>query len=179
MKKVFPLILFFFVLCFRFQQQALAQIVSDQSKITFSVSHMGGTVEGTLTGMQGTVTFDEKNPAAGSMQATVEAATVNTGNRARDSDLRKEKFFHVASYPQVKFSSKAIAATADGFQVTGDLTIKDRTREVVIPFKREMKGSEAVFTGSFSLNRRDYNLGGGGFPPIAKKVKVDIVAVVR
>jgi polyisoprenoid-binding protein YceI len=162
-----------------FNKAAFAQIVTEQSKVTFSVGHTTGTVNGTITGMQGTVNFDENNPAASTMQATVDAATVNTDNRARDSDLRKEKFFHVEKYPQIKFQSKSIAKTANGYEVTGNLTIKDQTHEVVIPFQREQKGSEAVYTGHFSLNRKDYNLGKSAFPPMGKTVNVTILAVVR
>ncbi|MFC5271847.1 YceI family protein [Adhaeribacter terreus] len=179
MKKILLFMLVCFFLNLESSHAIFAQIVTEQSKVTFRVSHMTGTVEGTITGMQGTVQFDENNLAASYMQATVEAATVNTENRARDSDLRKEKFFDAERYPQIKFQSKSISKTADGFQVTGDLTIKDRTREVNIPFSREQKGNEAVYTGSFTLNRKDYNLGKSAFPPMGKTVKVDILAVVR
>ncbi len=160
-------------------QKVYCQIDSDRSKITFGVSHVTGMVEGTITGMQGTVIFDENNLPGSRMEATVEAKTVDTGNKARDSDLRKGKFFDVDQYQQVKFSSKEITKTATGFQVTGDLTIKDRTRQVTIPFEREVKGGEEIFSGNFTLDRRDYNLGKGAFPPIGKEVKVSILAVVR
>src|SRR5687767_2799974 len=86
-----------------FQQQLFGQIISDRSKITFQVKHVTGTVEGTISGMQGTVSFDENNLSGSNMAATVESKTVDTQNNARDSDLRKAKFFDVDKYPQVRF----------------------------------------------------------------------------
>ncbi|MBK0404002.1 YceI family protein [Adhaeribacter sp. BT258] len=179
MKKILRFLLIGFLLALGSRKLVIAQIIPSQSKVTFSISHMGGTVDGTITGMQGTVNFDENNLAASNMQATVDAATVNTENRARDSDLRKEKFFDAERYPQIKFQSKSFAKTAQGYKVTGDLTIKDRTHEVTIPFQREQQGSEVVYSGNITLNRKDYNLGKSAFPPMGKTVKVHILAVTQ
>lgn len=180
MRKMKLLLVLFLLFTVAFSQKSVAQIIiTEKSKVTFSVSHMTGTVEGTIMGMQGTVNFDENNLTGSTMQASVEAKTVDTGNNARDSDLRKDKFFQVERYPQVKFQSRTISKTAEGYQVTGDLTIKARTREVIIPFQREVKNGETIYTGQFSLNRKDYDLGKSAFPPMGKTVKVNIVAIVK
>ena len=155
------------------------EVAPDQSQVTFSMSHLGGKVTGTFTGLQGNVIFDENNLAGSSMDVSLDANSIDTKNRARDKDLRGKKFFEVEKYPRIHFKSLEISKTADGYQVRGQLTIKDVTREEIIPFKVEKQGDVSVFTGSLTVNRKNYNLGKSSFPPIGKEAQVDIKAVVK
>ena len=155
------------------------QVAPDQSSVTFSMSHLGGTVTGTFTGMEGSVVFDENNLGGSSMDVSLDAKSIDTKNRARDSDLRGKKFFDVENYPRIRFKSLEISKAPDGYQVRGQVTIKDVTREEIIPFKVEKQGDVSVFTGSFTVNRKNYNLGKSSFPPIGKEAKVEIKAMVK
>ena len=180
MKKYIQVAVFvFLIVAFSEATAQTGQIKESGSNVTFSISHATGKVTGTFTGMQGSVNFDEQNPAAGSMEATVNAATINTNNRARDKDLRNEKFFYTEKYPEIHFRSKEISQTANGYQVKGDLTIKDQTKEIVIPFEQEKKDGQRIFTGTVTINRKDFNLGLKTFPPMGKNANVTIVAVVE
>ena len=156
------------------------QVAPDQSSVTFSMKHLGGTVTGTFSGMEGSVIFDENNLAGSSMDVSLDAKSIDTKNRARDSDLRGKKFFDVENHPRIRFRSIGIIkAPEGGYQVRGQLTIKDVTREEIIPFKVEKQGDASVFTGSFIVNRKNYNLGKSSFPPIGKEAKVEIKAIVK
>ena len=157
----------------------LEEVDAAQSKVTFRVGHLGGKVSGTFSGLQGSVFFDENNLAGSSMDVSLDASSVDTENRARDKDLRKEKFFHVEKYPRVSFRSKEITRIATGFQVVGDLTIKDQTHEETIPFTVEKTENGSLFKGSFKVDRKKYDLGKGSFPPIGKEVEVEITALVK
>ena len=179
MKKLAFLLLLFISLAFKVLLNTPDQVVTDSSKVTFSVSHVSGRVKGTLTGLEGTVVFDENNLSGSSMDVSLDANSVDTNNRARDKDLRKKKFFDVSVYPRVHFKSKEISKAADGFQVRGDLTIKDQTREVVIPFRVQQLENGRLFTGEFTLNRKDFDLGKSAFPPIGKTVTVNIETLIK
>jgi len=179
MKKFAFLLLLCFAFAFKILRSEPDQVVAENAKVTFAVSHVSGTVTGTLTGLQGNVVFVENNLAGSSMNVSLDANSVDTKNRARDSDLRDKKFFDVGTYPRVQFKSKEITKSGEGFQVRGDLTIKDQTHEVLIPFKVTKQENGRFFTGKFTLDRRDYNLGKSVFPPVGKTVDVTIEALVK
>src|SRR5579862_10065418 len=76
------------------------------SSAQFSVRHMMiSTVRGQFGGVKGNVVYDSKNPAASSVEATIDCSTVNTGEAKRDADLKGAQFFDVAHYPVMKFKS--------------------------------------------------------------------------
>jgi polyisoprenoid-binding protein YceI len=136
---------------------------ASKSKIEFSIQGMFGTVHGDFSGLKATIRFDTKNPAAGSIAASVDAKTVSTGIGLRNHHLRsEEQFFNTDKYPTISFRSKKIERTGNGYAVTGELTIKDVTRPVQIPFTFNPDGKTGVFKGQFKIQRLDFHLGKPG-----------------
>src|ERR1700734_4213237 len=84
---------------------ALAQpstwtIDKNHSQVNFAVSHMGvSTVRGSISGVTGTVVWDDKDPTKSSVEATIDATTVSTNNDRRDKHLKSPDFFNVEKYP--------------------------------------------------------------------------------
>lgn len=133
------------------------------SKIDFTVKGIFGTVHGSFSGLQASIQFSEKDLSASSMSASVEAKSVNTGNGLRNSDLRnKEEWFNTEKYPRINFKSKKFEKTAQGYKVSGDLTIKGITKPVEIPFTFAEKDGSGVFKGQFTIPRLEFNLGKPG-----------------
>jgi polyisoprenoid-binding protein YceI len=139
----------------------------DHSNLMFKVSHLGlAYVKGTFTKFQGSVNYDEKNPAKSSLNLTIDAASIHTGIEKRDEHLRSADFFDVAKYPNITFVSKKVtAAGKDKLKVTGDLTISGKTKEVVLdvtgptkelkdPWGNIRRGLSATTT----INRTDFGL---------------------
>ena len=103
------------------------------SKAQFSVKHlMMSNVRGEFGKISGTAVFDEKNPGATKIDATLDTATINTGVAQRDEHLRGADFFDAAKFPTLTFKSKSAQKSADGLAVTGDLTMHGVTKEVVL-----------------------------------------------
>src|SRR5277367_2172360 len=104
------------------------------SSAQFSVRHLGiSTVRGAFTKVSGTILIDDANPAKGQVQATIDAASVDTRVEMRDNDLRSPNFFDVQKYPTITFKSKKIEPAGPGkLKITGDLTIHGTTKEVVL-----------------------------------------------
>ena len=100
----------------------------------FTVKHMMiSTVHGQFGGLKGKIVWDPRNPAASTVEATIDCATINTGEPKRDSDLRGAEFFDIQHYPTMKFKSTSVQTAGAGkLLVTGNLTINAITRPVVL-----------------------------------------------
>jgi len=131
------------------------------SSIKFTIKNFGFETGGSFTGLQGTISFDPADVKKDSFDLSVDASTINTDNNMRDSHLRKEEYFDVGKYPRIRFVSSSVSVDKNAhFTVTGQLTIKNTTKEISIPFTATPKDGGYLFTGMFKLNRRDYQVGG-------------------
>lgn len=133
--------------------------VDGDGSVTFSIKNFGVPTKGEFKGLKGTIKWDAANPANSSFNVSVDVNTINTGIDMRDNDLKKETYFDAAKYPTINFVSTAVTAT----NVTGNLTIKGVTKEINIPFTATAVGNGYLFEGKFSLNRKDFGVGGGSF----------------
>ena len=104
------------------------------SNLQFSVRHlMMSNVRGTFTGVQGTVRFDPANPSSAAIEASVDVASVNTNDQARDGHLKSGDFFDAEKYPKITFRSTKVDKQGDsGFTVLGDLTLHGVTKPVTL-----------------------------------------------
>jgi polyisoprenoid-binding protein YceI len=137
------------------------RIVTNGSEVSFQVRHITGPVRGTFTDFSGTLDLDAVHPERSSIQFRIKAASVDTGNEKRDAHLRTADFFDVAAHPEIVFTStKIVAVTAATFAVSGWLSIRGVTRDVVLPVTRVGEGdqADAVFTTVTTLNRKDYSI---------------------
>lgn len=132
---------------------------------TFKIRHWVSNVEGRFDGIDGMIRYDPKEPAASSVEMTVDAKSVNTNNPNRDNDLRSDHFFDTERCPTLTFkSSKVVAKDASHLEVTGDLTMRCVTKQVTVPVEflgtQKMKeGAEkAGFETVFTVNRKDYGI---------------------
>ncbi len=146
------------------------QIDPNHSSAQFSVRHLGvSTVRGAFTKVTGSATYDPSDPSKDSLEATIDASSVDTRVQMRDNDLRSPNFFDVQKYPTITFKSKQTkSAGADKLQITGDLTIHGVTKEVVLdvdgpsaPIKNPMGGGQRIgASASTKLNRKDFGVNG-------------------
>lgn len=141
------------------------RIDPDDTYIGFAVRHMMVTnVKGKFKSFTGEIDLDEKNLANSSVRINIDAASLSTDNDRRDNHLKSDDFLNVAKYPTISFVSKRVEKTGDKFALVGDLTIRDVTREVVIPFTltgpiRTAGGRKQLgIEGELTINRFDYNL---------------------
>jgi len=135
------------------------------SHVGFSVRHMMiSTVKGRFGDVAGTVVLDQDLTAA-SVEATIGVTSIDTREPQRDGHLRSGDFFDADQFPTITFNSRRVTIAApDKLTVTGDLTIKGVTREVVLEVIEEGRGKDpwggerAGFTAHTAINRRDFGL---------------------
>jgi polyisoprenoid-binding protein YceI len=135
------------------------------SSIGFQVRHLFSNVLGKFDDFTGTIQFDEANPEQSSVKVSIKTASVDTGVKMRDDDLRSPNFFDAEKFPTITFESKSVKKTGENtFDVTGDLTMHGVTKEVVL--KVELIGKGAGPKGSVvsgwdattALKRSDFGL---------------------
>ncbi len=104
------------------------------SHASFTVRHMViSNVRGDFQKFSGAVRLDEKDVSKSSVEATLETASIDTGNGDRDKHLRSPDFFDAEKFPTITFRSTKVSKAADGkLSVTGDLTMKGVTKPVVL-----------------------------------------------
>jgi polyisoprenoid-binding protein YceI len=154
----------------------------------FSVRHMGiSTVRGAFTKVSGTVQYDASNPSKTSVDATVEAASIDTRVSMRDDDLRSANYFDVAKYPTITFKSKSVEAAGAGkLKITGDLTIHGTTKQVVLDVDgpsaaaNDPRGNAHVgASASTTIKRSDFGVGSAN-PMIGDEIAITIdIELVR
>lgn len=156
------------------------QIDKAHSSANFSVKHMlVSTVRGRFSDVSGTIHYDPADISKSSVTAVIRAASITTDNERRDSDLRSDHFFDVEKFPELKFQSTKVEKRGDQLVAIGNLTIKDVTKQVEIPFtlnEAEVRGKKRIgVDGSLTINRFDYNV---SYDPsgtvVSKEVKIDL-----
>ncbi|MHB8577446.1 MAG: YceI family protein [Dehalococcoidia bacterium] len=168
-------------------------IDSTHSIAEFAVKHMVvSTVKGRFRTMAGTIRLDEGNPENSSVEATIDTASVDTGDPNRDTHLRSDDFFNAERFPRITFRSTGVKKTGDDeWKIEGDLTIRDVTKPVVLEteFEGQVKDAfgkqRAAFTSTTSVNRKEFGLNWNGVIEaggvvVSDKVKITLhVAAVR
>jgi polyisoprenoid-binding protein YceI len=136
------------------------------TRIGFVARHaMVTKVRGSFNEFEGTATVDGENPANSSVHLTIDAASIDTRNAQRDEHLRTNDFLALEQYPQITFVSTDIRQVDETtFEVTGDLTIKDVTNRITVPFEfegaaQDPYGNQRIgFDGSVTISRKDYGI---------------------
>lgn len=133
----------------------------------FTVRHlMISNVTGVFEVTRGTIEYRPGDPGSVKADITVEAKSVNTRIGRRDDDLRSDNFFNTDKFPTLAFRSKRVQnVRAEGFDLVGDLTIRDVTREVVLkvdgptaPIKDPQGNRRVGATASTTINRKDFGI---------------------
>lgn len=131
------------------------------SAITFKIKNAGLTVDGTFTGLEAEIKFNQLKPEESSIKASVNTKSVNTGNNMRDEHIRKPEYFDADKFPKITLQSTKIEKTGPiTFKGTFNLTMKGVSKVVIIPFTFMKIPEKTEFKGSFPINRRDYGVGG-------------------
>lgn len=158
MQKVILVLVFSLLSSFGFAQNTEWTVSS--SKITFKIKNAGFMVDGDISGLKAKINFDAAKSYSNSIETTVDAKSITTHSGARDRHIHKPDFFDVEKYTIITLSSSTFAKQADGtYKGYFKLTIKNVTKDVVIPFAFTEKDDKANFKGTFTINRLDYGVG--------------------
>ena len=132
--------------------------------ISFSARHLvAAKVRGSFRTFSGTITIGDA-PETSSVEVTIDAGSIDTGVEDRDNHVRSADFLDVATHQALEFRSTAVRSVGDGYEVAGELTIRDTTRPITLTMdylgnaKDPWGNEKALFSAGTTLNREDWGL---------------------
>ncbi|MDO6589736.1 hypothetical protein DS901_08120 [Loktanella sp. D2R18] len=155
---------------------------SSHSQIVFTYNHLGySTGMGMFSGFEGEIAFDQEDPAASSVNVSFPVRSMLTGWEARFDHFMAGDFFDAADDEMVTFTSTGIEVTGDNTAlITGDLTLNDVTKSVVLDATLNQVGTHpmanqewAGFDATTTLLRSDFGVGAFA-PHVSDEVSVTL-----
>lgn len=152
------------------QNATMWKLDKSHTSVNFSINHFFSVVTGRFTSFDGNFNFDPANLQGSKADFTIAVKSVNTDDSKRDEHLRSADFFNAKAFPNMTFKSTKIEKKSEKeYLVYGKLTIKDKTRDIVLPFKVTgemehpmMKGTIILgLSTNIKINRNDYGVGTG------------------
>ena len=118
------------------------------------------TVEGKLGGLKSSILFDPAKLDSSKIEATVEVNTIDTDNGTCNDHLKTDSYFDAAKYPAITIKSVLFKhKTGNSYTGIFNLTMKDKTNQVELPFTYNENGNAASFKGTLKIKRTDYGVG--------------------
>ena len=158
------------------------QIDPTHTATVFTSSHFGfSTPSANFSDIQGVINVDNAKPANSSVNVTIPLSSLNTNVKALDEHLQAADFFDAAKYPTITFkSTKVQAVGANKYKITGDLTIKNVTKPVVLDAVLNKQGEHPMtkaqsigFNATTSFDRSAFGVG-AYVPNVGDKITVNI-----
>ena len=155
---------------------------ASHSQVLFSYNHLGfSTTWGMFSGFEGEITFDQEDPAGSSVTVSMPTKSMFTGWEQRDAHFMSADFFDAGDEDVITFVSTAIEVTGEGAAlITGDLTLNDITKSVVLDATLNQSGTNPIankewlgFNATTTLLRSDFGLGAFA-PAVSDEVQVQI-----
>jgi polyisoprenoid-binding protein YceI len=138
---------------------------STHSSAVFRIKHQNvAYVYGRFNDISGTVDFDPDKPDASKLSISIQAESVDTGNDKRDDHLRSPDFFNAVQFETITFESKKWSGSGTTFEITGDLTMLGKTREITIELENTgivdhpRGGKVAGWHSNFTIKRSDFGM---------------------
>ena len=167
---------------FTFAKPVAYQIDPTHTATVFSWSHFGfSTPSANFSDIQGTINVDNAKPANSSVNVTIPLSSLNTNVKALDEHLKTADFFDAAKYPNITFKSTKVQPVGKNkYKITGDLTVKNVTKPVVLNAVLNKQGEHPMtkaqaigFNATTSFDRSAFGVG-GYVPNVGDKITVNI-----
>jgi polyisoprenoid-binding protein YceI len=145
-------------------------------KVTINFIAAMQKTEGTISGLEATIKFNQDDLASSSISGSVDVNTLSTENEKRDEHLKSADFFEAKTYPKMTFKSVSIVAEGDTFVMTGIVKIKgdEHEEKIIFSYKDNMfKGDCTIFLENYSVGKFSKNEGEKGSVKISFAVPVE------
>lgn len=166
MTSYFSIFASLFLLNVGFSQASMAatlnQLDAGASKVTFVSKQMNVPVEGKFSKFKANLKLDTDKIEAAKGSMEIELASIDTGSKEGNEEVLGKKWFDIKQFPNAKFELKKAKKLGDGkIELTGDLTIKGKTKPLTTIATLKTASNQATLEGSFIFKRLDYTIGEG------------------
>jgi polyisoprenoid-binding protein YceI len=130
--------------------------------LTFTFMQADAANSGSFTRFTTSMTYDDKNPAAGKLEVTVQIASLATQDQDRDDTLKSADLLDATRYPTAHYSASSFARSADGsLEAVGKLTLRGVTRDLRLPLQVRVTANGLEISGSTTIKRLEFGVGQG------------------
>lgn len=157
---------------------------TQDSSLAFEYSQMSVDMNGGFSEMKATeFNFDPAQPENAKVTIEISLASVDAGYAEANDELEKPEWLNLAAHPLATFSSKKVTAQGDGrYEVTGELNIKGKTKEITAPVTFKEEAGTGIFEGSFTFMRSDFGIGEGQWADdsiVANPIRIEFRIVAQ
>jgi polyisoprenoid-binding protein YceI len=154
------------------------------SSLTFTFDQAGAASQGSFKQFSTELAYDDKSPAAGSLNVKVQIATIDTQDQERNETLVSTDLFDAQKFPSAQYSSSGFSRTAaGGLEAAGKLTLRGVTHDLRLPLKIVRTATGLELSGNTAIKRLDYGVGQGDWKAtdgVGDEVKIQYkVALVK
>ncbi len=147
------------------------QVQVASSNIAFQYKQMGVSMDGKFKKFTAQLSFDPEQLKKTKAILDVDLASIDAGSAEADEEVAGKSWFNTKAFPIAHFAATSVKQLqGNHYEMTGKLTIKSKTQDIVVPVTFTPQGKSGVFDGSFMLRRGDFNIGEGAWS------KFDIIA---
>lgn len=156
-----------------------AAIIKEQSRVAFISRQMGVPVEGGFKRFDAEIDFDPKDAKKSRASITIHLDSIDAGSEEASMEIKRRPWFDVKNHPKAEFKSTSLTSLGAGrYRVSGNMTIKGKTRSASSDFTVRNRGGVRVFEGKFLLKRLEFAIGEGAWSDtgtVADEVEVSYV----
>jgi polyisoprenoid-binding protein YceI len=153
---------------------ARSQSIITDADITFKIKNIGFNVDGSFSKSYIETDFSSENSSLWKLKGHVEVSTIDTDSKKRDEHLLKDDFFDAENHPLLSLQTKKFNKIADDlYSVEVELTIKNVTKTLKVPFRIVKTKTNEEFYAYFEINRKDFNVGGSSLV-LSNTVKIRV-----
>ena len=153
------------------------------SKLGFKASQSGEEFSGEFKEFEAYIKFDPDDLKNAHVIVTIDIASIDAGDTERNDALPGKEWFSIKAFPKAQFISRNFTRTGEGqYEARGELTIKDITRPLNLPFSLNIENGKANMSSSISINRTEFDIGTGMWAKedwVAHKVAIVIELVAN
>lgn len=144
--------------------QEFSVLLPAKSSITFVSRQMGVPVNGKFGKFSARIAFDPDKTAANQAHVDIDMASIDAGSDDANGEVKGKEWFSIKEYPLAQFESSGFKALGGGrYEAAGKLTIRNVTRNVVIPFTARIEGGTAMLEGGLAISRQVFAIGSGAW----------------
>ncbi|MCH2044707.1 MAG: YceI family protein [Saprospiraceae bacterium] len=174
--KITQMILLAVIFCSFSAFVILENISWDISNEEYSIKFETKGAKGILKGLQGNIEFDTENLPQSNFNIKVEVATLDMGSKGKTKHAKGKNFLEADKYPYISYQSSEVTKTNDGFTTKGELTIRNISKPVEIPFSFAEMDGKGKFEGKFTVVLEDFDLKMMG---VGKELAIELLVPVQ